>query len=436
MKDEQNKTEQEANKQAKASEKLTPKQYKAIAIRVLKGVVLLAPLILIVQMLCDVEYQGHDITAHGIGIFSWMQAPERAKNQLDRDESQNQNQSQIQSQSQSQIQSQSQSQGQNQRQIQSQSQNQSQSEHDTPSSSQVQDKPSTELFIDSSERLNPNFIKQGAVFDCRFLATVASMSATERGRKILLNSVSRQPNGNYLVNLVGVQKKVEVAPLSERERKLYASATSFDGRQGGCWLPILEKAYGTWRSETQDPWHIFLRTIKHFILDGRLTALPELPGFGASYGATDDSAARAFTGDDLQSFSTFSFDCGDFGLGKGYVTARQIESWFGREAVRQKYIDEQDKLLTNMQKDSLVCLATTELSTKARAYGLRSSHAYAVIGYQPKNKVITLKDPYGNGDFKSTENGQCFDKVDDGVFQLSLYDFNELFSHLRVESSF
>ncbi len=405
----------------------------------------LVPLVLIVQMLCDVEYQGHDITAHGLGIFSWLKTSKGKTAHLDSSEI---NKDGI-------------------------------SEGKEPAA-RTRENEAAELFVEKEKRLNPRFIRQGAVFDCRFLATVASLSATERGRKIILDSVKRLPDGNYLVTFAGVKKEIVVSPLSERERRLYAVAASLDGPErsersessessekfersdesdraerknqqdaqdrqdvqnpqdgqaGGCWLPILEKAYGTWRSEIQDPWHLFLRPIKHFILDGRLTAEPELPGFGAAYGATDDSAALAFTGHELQSYSTFSFDCGDFGLGKGYVTARQLESWLGREKVRKKYIEEQDKLLTKLQQDSLVGIATTELSTKARLYGLRTGHAYAVIGYQPQIKVVTLKDPYGNGDFKNSENGQCFDKVDDGIFQLSLHDFNELFSHLRVESS-
>jgi hypothetical protein len=381
----------------------------------------LVPLVLIVQMLCDVEYQGHDITAHGLGIFSWLKTSKGKTAHLDSSEI---NKDGI-------------------------------SEGKEPAA-RTRENEAAELFVEKEKRLNPRFIRQGAVFDCRFLATVASLSATERGRKIILDSVKRQPDGNFLVNFAGVKKEIVVSPLSERERRLYAVATSLDGSErsdgselfdesdraerknrqdGGCWLPILEKAYGTWRSEIQDPWHLFLRPIKHFILDGRLTAQPELPGFGAAYGATDDSAAPAFTGHELQSYSTFSFDCGDFGLGKGYVTARQLESWLGRETVRKKYIEEQDKLLTKLQQDSLVGIATTELSTKARLYGLRTGHAYAVIGYQTQIKVVTLKDPYGNGDFKNSENGECFDKVDDGIFQLSLHDFNELFSHLRVESS-
>lgn len=399
----------------------------------------LVPLVLIVQMLCDVEYQGHDITAHGLGIFSWLKTSKGKTTHLESSKTNNDGISE-----------------------------------DKETAARTRENEATELFVEKEKRLNPRFIRQGAVFDCRFLATVASLSATERGRKIILDSVKRQPDGNFIVNFAGVKKEIVVSPLSERERRLYAVATSLDGSEssessessdrsdesdraerknrqdaqnrqdvqdpkggqdGGCWLPILEKAYGAWRSEIQDPWHLFLRPIKHFILDGRLTAEPELPGFGAAYGATDDSAALAFTGHELESYSTFSFDCGDFGLGKGYVTARQLESWLGRETVRKKYIEEQDKLLTKLQQDSLVGIATTELSTKARLYGLRTGHAYAVIGYLPQIKVVTLKDPYGNGDFKNSENGQCFDKVDDGIFQLYLHDFNELFSHLRVESS-
>lgn len=349
--------------------------------RLIKPGLVVLCLIFLSHMLHDVEYTGYDISVRGWRVFMWLKqfSPEHKNKQYQYAYSQD------------------------------------------------------ALFIEPEKRISPAYIKQGAVYDCRFLATVSSLSASPRGRKIIFNSIKRNEDGTYLVTMDGINRSYKITPLTPLESILYARSISFDQKEGGIWLPLLEKAYGTWRNSNQAPYYVVLRTAKHLIFEGRFSPQTELPGFGASFGAADNGATEALTGHGMKEYSTFHFDCGDFGLGKGYVTLRQMESWLGREAVRKKYIDEQDKALTEAIRNQLICIATTEISGNCQTYGLRSGHAYAVIGYDPKIRCIRLADPYGAGDFKLLSTGQPIDKVDDGIFQLSLHDFNELFSHLRIE---
>lgn len=285
----------------------------------------------------------------------------------------------------------------------------------------------------SDDCVAPQLVKQGEVYDCRFLSSVASFVSTPRGQAAVRNMIDTRQSPPYSVTFAGVNAPIKVSPLSPLERKMYAKAVNNLNQNGGDWLPVLEKAYGQYRNETQPPYFVFLRTIKHLIMEGRFSPQTRVPGYGATFGGTDDGAIKALTDHDTRDYSTFAYDCGDFGLGNGYVTARQIKSWFNRDKVRQEYLDEQDKVLQEAHKRQAIVIATSEQRTNCSAFGMRSGHAYAVIGYNPQIRCIKLRDPYGNGDFKLLTTGKPIDGVDDGVFELSLHDFNVLFSHLRVE---
>lgn len=325
-----------------------PQKARFAAKRLVKPALLVLCLIFLSHMLHDVEYTGYDISVSGWRVFMWLKqfSPAHKNKQYQ------------------------------------------------------YAYPQNALFIEPPKRISPTFVKQGAVYDCRFLATVSSLSRSPRGRQILEKSIKKNADGNYLVTLGGINRNFQIAPLTPLESILYARSISFSQEDGGTWLPLLEKTYGTWRNSNQAPFYVFLRTCKHLIFEGRFSPETELPGFGASFGAADNGATEALTGHGMKEYSTFHFDCGDFGLGKGYVTVRQLESWFGREAVRKKYMDEQDQILSRAMKDELICIATTEISGNCQTYGLRSGHAYAVIGYDPKIRCIELCDPYGSGDFK------------------------------------
>ena len=95
----------------------------------------------VVSMLHDVEYTGQDISVRGLRIFTWLKllvpksfyTPRELK--LPRQES--------------------------------------------------------VLFARGLDSLRPEYIEQGAVYDCRFLATVASLCASESSRRQLFSFIMR-----------------------------------------------------------------------------------------------------------------------------------------------------------------------------------------------------------------------------------------------------
>ncbi len=352
----------------------------------LKRIVLTISIILclgaVISMLHDIEYTGQDVSVRGLRIFTWLKLL-------------------------------------------------------MPKSFYAQREPKlprTEsvLFTRGLESLRPEFIEQGAVYDCRFLATVASLCASESSRRQLFSSIKAGSDGSYSVYFPGIKETVTVSKLSPYELLLYAKAKDGDCLSTGVWLPVLEKAYGQYRNGHQNFFDQTRRFCKHAILEGRFTANSELPGFAAAYGATDDQAAVLLGCRPLTEYKTLSFECGEFGFGKGYVTLRQLSSWFNRAQVSRDFVTEQDSALRKCSQGRLFGIATTELNGNCQAYGLMPGHAYGLLAYSPDKRAIKLKDPFGRGDLRRADSKKALDGVDDGIFESGLSDFNLLFSHLRL----
>lgn len=339
----------------------------------------------VISMLHDIEHTGQDVSVSGWRIFTWLKAlVPKAMYAAD--------------------------------------------DYNLPDLTKVE----TRLFAMGLESLRPRNIEQGAIYDCRFLATVASLCASESGRRNLLSQIEARSDGSYSVYFPGVNQTVVVSKLTPYELSLYAKVKDEDCRNAGIWLAVLEKAYGQYRNQHQNLFDQVRRYCKHAIFEGRFSARSELPGFAAAYGATDDQAAVLLGSRPLIDYKTFSFECGEMGLGKDYVTLRQLSSWFNRDQVCREFAREQDLALRRASGNSLLGIATTELNGNCQAYGLMPGHAYGILGYYPAKRSLKLKDPFGRGDFCRADSKKALDGINDGVFEIGLTDFNLLFSHLRL----
>jgi hypothetical protein len=355
----------------------------------LKRVVLVAIVLFsvgaVVSMLHDIEYTGQDVSVRGWRIFTWLKAiVPKAMYPAEG--------------------------------------------YTLPDLTKIE----TRLFAMGLESLRPGNIEQGAIYDCRFLATVASLCASESGRRNLLSQIEACSDGGYSVYFPGVNQAVVVSKLTPYELLLSAKVKDKDCKNAGIWLAVLEKAYGQYRNQHQNLFDQVRRYCKHAILEGRFSAHSELPGFAAAYGATDDQAAVLMGSRPLVDYKTFSFECGEFGLGKDYVTLRQLSSWFNRDQVCRDFAREQDLALRRVSDNGLFGIATTELNGNCQAYGLMPGHAYGILGYNPEKRSLKLKDPFGRGDFRRANSKKALDGIDDGLFEIGLTDFNLLFSHLRL----
>lgn len=365
----------------------TWRQLKAGAIKHKRKILVAVCLLLFVQfwslMLTDVEYAGQDVTVRGLRIFDWLKAfvPGKYKPLTDTTLA-----------------------------------------------------PNAVLFVKGISGIRGTDVVQGGVYDCRFLSALASLASSKNGRESIEKMIKSQPDGSFTVTFPGDSTNpVTVGPLTQTEVRLYARAEDRASHSSsGMWVPVIEKAYGRYRIDHMSGIDRVLRLLKHTIFEARLDSAPILVGFGASYGSGDDLAMSLLTDRPTKQLMTWGYEIGTFGLGKGYATVRQVQSWFDRAKTVKSFEDEQHAALVASSKSGGIATAGTELSQDAATVGLRPGHAYALIGYDVDKRVVLISDPMGKIEFRDGESGSVRDGVNDGIFMLSLTDFNRYFSHLTV----
>jgi hypothetical protein len=349
---------------------------------------LVVPLILAIsfgyQLLSDVEYAGQDPTIRGLRIFSWLKnfLPARPVNPDDE-----------------------------------------RLRSDLP------------LFTNGIYSIYPGSIRQGGVYDCRFLAALASFAATERGRNTIFNMVKANADSTYTVTFPGAKNEpITVAPLSGKELEVYASAVGPNGFSAGIWLPVVEKAYGTYLDRHQSEQDKIFHALRHAVMEGRWSSSPELPGFAASFGAKDERGCIALTGHDMKQLRTTTLELGEFGLGKGYVTGRQIASWFDRKKVESLFYNEQMENLRYAFEEQRIVTATTGMQD-AEAYGLLKHHAYAVLEYDVIGRRILIRDVLNASNYALPGTMELRGIELSSPFWVKIPDFNRCFSELSIEES-
>ncbi len=338
-----------------------------------------------VQLLLEIEYAGQDPSVRGLRIFDWLKvfSPGKYKPLTD-----------------------------------------------SPTANNVV------LFPNELDSVDGRYVIQGGVYDCRFLSIVAGFASTPNGKSVLFSMIKENPDGTYTVTFPNeMDHPITVQPLTEKEVSIYARLEDRVTRQNkGLWLAVLEKAFGQYRIAHQSPYEHFLHFCKHSLFESRFTSTPMLEGFGASFGAKDDGAAVLLTGKPLKKMSTSGWELGSFGLGKDYVSVRQIRSWFNRDKVLQEFENEQHQALSSCIKSGGIANAGTEVSPEASAHGLMAGHAYSILGYDSDKRILLISDPMGKGDFFYPEKGNAIaDGVNDGIFSLSLTEFNKYFSHIAIQ---
>jgi len=61
--------------------------------------------------------------------------------------------------------------------------------------------------------------------------------------------------------------------------------------------------------------------------------------------------------------------------------------------------------------------------------GIVDGHVYSVVGYDPKTKMVTVRNPWGEGEPLNAD-GTAKDGKNDGQFQMPLEDFKKNFNRV------
>ncbi len=226
---------------------------------------------------------------------------------------------------------------------------------------------------------SPKFLRLGPGGDDALFAVMDGLA--ESRPNVLKHALCELPDGRFRVTLPGAEPLTIAAPTdAELARNDDAVTLS-----GGRWAPALEKA-----------WAALLARQAHELPVGESPKQPQL-----------SDVLRLWTGNPV------------LGLrlpGSGQAT--------DDDALRSA--------LARMTARRSLALTRTATKTPSSPAGL----AYAVIDYDAMTDMLTLRDPRG-GDFlpAGTEEPQSGHARRDGVFHLSLADFERLFDAIAVEQN-
>lgn len=217
-----------------------------------------------------------------------------------------------------------------------------------------------------------NAIRQGSLGDCYFLAALGS--AVIQDADAVGEMVVREDDGTYTVTFPNGQSANVSAPT------LAEMATYGNSGADGMWVTLFERAAGKLRDEDE--------VLSEEEMDG---------GSIAGRAGTD-----LFSGDGSSNVDILGLTAND-------TTRDRMESAFSEGRV----------VIAGINNDPL----------SDHREGLPDAHSYSVIGYDRETDTVMLRNPHGQSEHVG-EDGQPLDGKDDGVFTLTMAEFNRLFSHV------
>ncbi|MFN8673771.1 MAG: C2 family cysteine protease [Candidatus Sericytochromatia bacterium] len=227
------------------------------------------------------------------------------------------------------------------------------------------------IFPDGVKGISPSDIDQNHIGDCYFLSSLASL-AKQRPQDII-NMIKDNGDGTCTVKFPGRSNSIKVTIPTNEEIENNGGAGK--GKNGSIWGAILEKAY------IQD-----------------------------------------------HSLGKFQVENSGFMIGKGIsdVTGNSTDTDYltlnSKKSIRNKL---EEKL-----NASKVIVAST-FGDGDKSKNISPSHVYSILGYDRKTDLITIRNPWGaSGEPNGIKNN---DGVKDGVFQLTMKEFDDMFSLICYE---
>ena len=244
------------------------------------------------------------------------------------------------------------------------------------------------LVIFPPDQPSLSAVHQGTLGDCFVLAALSSMIV--RDPSSVKQLIVREANGEYTVQFPG-SKKVRVAPLTDTELALTSTTQGH-----GLWLNLFEKAYGQLRTE---------------LLDEEKQTLC----------STDAICKGGSAGIVIQDLTGHQVKC------------RNLQPTKKDSTSVEKRIEALHELLTkSVSAKHLLCAGTL---SEQKAKSLPSHHAYSILGYDAKSRMVYLFNPHGNTFQPKGEpglkNGYA---TKSGRFAMPLADFVECYRTVFYET--
>lgn len=219
-------------------------------------------------------------------------------------------------------------------------------------------------------------VKQGRFGTCYFLAALVAKAKADPDS--IKKMIKDNGNGTFTVTFPGARAVTVQAP-TDAELLVHASAGS-----NGMWVTIIEKAYGQMRNQDADK--------------------PLAEPMDQVEGGTADDGIGPLTKKGLD----------------------EDELWITFESTTRAKIQ---KALKNHKM--ITCRVK-----KGGSKEVQDQHAYTVIGYDPKTDMVTIRNPWGQGGNRAepqNPDGSAKDGQMDGVFQLTISQFDDIFTAIAYE---
>jgi Ca2+-binding EF-hand superfamily protein len=251
------------------------------------------------------------------------------------------------------------------------------------------------------ESLRIEAIKQGMVGDCLFLAAMASLISVRPG--VIMQSIVSNENGTYTVTFMGApESPIALLPPTSSELALYAKGSAY-----GIWAPLMEKAYGLLVAKRRNLSSVI--PAENTATRENMKSLEIIGGRQTRWEYTQDSASRAL------------------GMCKQTMNEKELRN-----------------LLINCfaQNRAIIAAALKGAAREKTEPAICGMHAYSVIGFNEKNDIVSIRNPWGIVSTQGTQTelypiGGGKPIVDDGsegVFKLPLASFAKKFEGLCIES--
>jgi hypothetical protein len=217
-------------------------------------------------------------------------------------------------------------------------------------------------------------LQQGSTGDCYFLAALASLA--QRQPQKIVDMIQDNKNGTYTIKFPA--KSVTINAPTDTELGLYGS--------GKAWVPIMEKGYAKLRNDK----FIIPRENPYDLIGG----------------------GSAVVGRAMQELTGNTRDT-DMLLTTPKDTTRQ-------------------KLKNAVANNKLMVASINKEIFGKNEFNLPDGHVYTVLDYNSKTDKVKLRNPWGYTE-ASDKSGNPLDGVDDGIFELTLAQFDKTFSQISYE---
>ncbi|MEZ0372885.1 MAG: C2 family cysteine protease [Candidatus Sericytochromatia bacterium] len=268
------------------------------------------------------------------------------------------------------------------------------------------------LFPNGIDGINVNDIQQGGLGDCYFLAALASLAKSRPSD--IISMITDRGNGTYSVKFPGAKYAVTI---SDSDPGWAGSGYDRNNQYtGSTWVSVLEKAFVAYVMKEDTG------TAKTMVSNAADTLLGIVSPMAWLTKKAINTVAPARK-DPQEYFKWGGLQGQGISILTGHSSDDDVLSLTRNSTIRSK-------LKSHLAKGDLVTAST--FKSGSESHNLQSDHVYSVLAYDERADVLTLRNPHGT---YSDATGLTYaDGQDDGVFKMTLDEFNSYFTFIGYEN--